>query len=120
MQRHARQETALDRDSAAVGRKHARYQVEQRRLARPVRPDQAQDFASLEFKRDLVGHHHPAEALAYALQAEHVIHGRLRWIRACSRAPGLAAASTGTRSEEHTSETQSLMRNPYAVFCLKK
>src|SRR3546814_2899793 len=25
-----------------------------------------------------------------------------------------------TRSEEHTSELQSLMRNPYAVFCLKK
>src|SRR3546814_9046570 len=24
------------------------------------------------------------------------------------------------RSEEHTSEPQSLMRNPYAVFCLKK
>src|SRR3546814_1163227 len=27
---------------------------------------------------------------------------------------------TGTRSEEHTSELQSLMRNSYAVFCLKK
>src|SRR3546814_10864431 len=25
-----------------------------------------------------------------------------------------------TRSEEHTSELQSLMRNTYAVFCLKK
>src|SRR3546814_1345967 len=30
--------------------------------------------------------------------------------------PGLA----GSRSEEHTSELQSLMRNSYAVFCLKK
>src|SRR3546814_3277222 len=27
---------------------------------------------------------------------------------------------TGPRSEEHTSELQSLMRNPYAVFCLKQ
>src|SRR3546814_5687986 len=27
---------------------------------------------------------------------------------------------TPTRSEEHTSELQSLMRNSYAVFCLKK
>src|SRR3546814_8207488 len=27
---------------------------------------------------------------------------------------------TGTRSEEHTSELQSLMRISYAVFCLKK
>src|SRR3546814_5090847 len=34
-------------------------------------------------------------------------------------APVIAAAVTG-RSEEHTSELQSLMRNSYAVFCLKK
>src|SRR3546814_5823822 len=33
----------------------------------------------------------------------------------------LAAHSPGVeRSEEHTSELQSLMRNSYAVFCLKK
>src|SRR3546814_3523730 len=32
---------------------------------------------------------------------------------------GLTAA-TGQRSEEHTSELQSLMRISYAVFCLKK
>src|SRR3546814_6317747 len=29
-------------------------------------------------------------------------------------------AGAGGRSEEHTSELQSLMRNSYAVFCLKK
>src|SRR3546814_10615892 len=29
-------------------------------------------------------------------------------------------AECGTRSEEHTSELQSLMRISYAVFCLKK
>src|SRR3546814_3517891 len=29
-------------------------------------------------------------------------------------------ASRSMRSEEHTSELQSLMRNSYAVFCLKK
>src|SRR3546814_6866894 len=28
--------------------------------------------------------------------------------------------AAGTRSEEHTSELQSLMRTSYAVFCLKK
>src|SRR3546814_4239470 len=28
-------------------------------------------------------------------------------------------AAIDRRSEEHTSELQSLMRNPYAVFCLK-
>src|SRR3546814_2957951 len=31
-----------------------------------------------------------------------------------------ALALTGNRSEEHTSELQSLMRISYAVFCLKK
>src|SRR3546814_2303004 len=31
-----------------------------------------------------------------------------------------SAAVAGTRSEEHTSELQSLMRISYAVFCLKK
>src|SRR3546814_10544391 len=32
----------------------------------------------------------------------------------------VAAASRLARSEEHTSELQSLMRTSYAVFCLKK
>src|SRR3546814_4608656 len=31
-----------------------------------------------------------------------------------------ALAATALRSEEHTSELQSLMRTSYAVFCLKK
>src|SRR3546814_2108405 len=31
-----------------------------------------------------------------------------------------ASASAASRSEEHTSELQSLMRTSYAVFCLKK
>src|SRR3546814_955458 len=33
---------------------------------------------------------------------------------------GLGMAPSGDRSEEHTSELQSLMRISYAVFCLKK
>src|SRR3546814_9698395 len=32
----------------------------------------------------------------------------------------IAAAGCGLRSEEHTSELQSLMRSSYAVLCLKK
>src|SRR3546814_3206373 len=32
----------------------------------------------------------------------------------------LKCGSAGSRSEEHTSELQSLMRISYAVFCLKK
>src|SRR3546814_14297786 len=36
------------------------------------------------------------------------------------RGNGCLARSRGSRSEEHTSELQSLMRISYAVFCLKK
>src|SRR3546814_10885609 len=36
------------------------------------------------------------------------------------RLQGWAAAALNERSEEHTSELQSLMRISYAVFCLKK
>src|SRR3546814_4930142 len=40
----------------------------------------------------------------------------------CSITPTTAATTTSTpaRSEEHTSELQSLMRTSYAVFCLQK
>src|SRR3546814_3492713 len=40
----------------------------------------------------------------------------------CARCTGppRAAAASQPRSEEHTSELQSLMRISYAVFCLKK
>src|SRR3546814_4003871 len=34
--------------------------------------------------------------------------------------PGAGGGERAGRSEEHTSELQSLMRIPYAVFCLKK
>src|SRR3546814_2169758 len=47
------------------------------------------------------------------------------WPVACSilaarRGGALSITTGGARSEEHTSELQSLMRNSYAVFCLKK
>src|SRR3546814_10448412 len=40
--------------------------------------------------------------------------------RFCSSAPIGFTFGLGARSEEHTSELQSLMRISYAVFCLKK
>src|SRR3546814_5734634 len=43
-----------------------------------------------------------------------------RWSApACGGESSMKARSTGRRSEEHTSELQSLMRISYAVFCLK-
>src|SRR3546814_4272627 len=50
-------------------------------------------------------------------------HGRCRRptdFRRSSRPAGSAALPSRFRSEEHTSELQSLMRTSYAVFCLKK
>src|SRR3546814_9419582 len=45
---------------------------------------------------------------------------RARHARALDLALDPAHQRVEARSEEHTSELQSLMRNSYAVFCLKK
>src|SRR3546814_7358910 len=46
-------------------------------------------------------------------------HGTRRW--SCTGTPtDSVMVAIGKRSEEHTSELQSLMRISYAVFCLKK
>src|SRR3546814_9709065 len=46
---------------------------------------------------------------------------RIRWATAsCCGAPTISPTLRKRRSEEHTSELQSLMRISYAVFCLKK
>src|SRR3546814_7152839 len=52
---------------------------------------------------------HAAAIGAFALPST----GRTRWCMP-------AQENTSSRSEEHTSELQSLMRISYAVFCLKK
>src|SRR3546814_6009134 len=56
---------------------------------------------------------------------EEDVHPRIPQPPRCDRAVQLSAARGrrargGERSEEHTSELQSLMRISYAVFCLKK
>src|SRR3546814_3467861 len=56
--------------------------------------------------------------------ADAVGHGRFGARRNATREPALSDAGPRLerrlRSEEHTSELQSLMRISYAVFCLKK
>src|SRR3546814_9153056 len=56
---------------------------------------------------------------ADALRRTHDIRRPDRLVRADENET-LDAAGAGSRSEEHTSELQSLMRISYAVFCLKK
>src|SRR3546814_5547817 len=75
--------------------------AKERRLARAVRPDKADLFTLVEDGRSLDEKETVAVLLADIFNADHVDEG-----------PG--------RSEEHTSELQSLMRISYAVFCLKK
>src|SRR3546814_560114 len=63
-----------------------------------------------------------------AQRKEHVVAVRKRAegapvhveVHALFEAPGLLPGLAKARSEEHTSELQSLMRISYAVFCLKK
>src|SRR3546814_2233050 len=47
-------------------------------------------------------------------------HGRKEFQKCGERIPGFDNVNSVVRSEEHTSELQSLMRISYAVFCLKK
>src|SRR3546814_5944687 len=46
--------------------------------------------------------------------------GKCRPMARCTPRSSPAEQATSIRSEEHTSELQSLMRISYAVFCLKK
>src|SRR3546814_9423173 len=46
--------------------------------------------------------------------------GSATWMASGIRRPSSRLAIRSQRSEEHTSELQSLMRISYAVFCLKK
>src|SRR3546814_10774720 len=55
----------------------------------------------------------PARQLARSIGRQHVVLVELR-------GGGAGVVGQDSRSEEHTSELQSLMRISYAVFCLKK
>src|SRR3546814_1220837 len=66
------------------------------------------DFMDVYWSRDIC---HPSENIPVALAAAQAAH--------CSGRE-LIEAIAAARSEEHTSELQSLMRRSYAVFCLQK
>src|SRR3546814_11773135 len=91
-----------------------------RRPPRSTRTDTLLPYTTLFLSRCLVASfgttsgHHPVG-----------LWHRRRWLGLCDvgcahyrNVPSQAASSA--RSEEHTSELQSLMRISYAVFCLKK
>src|SRR3546814_5195658 len=67
-------------------------------------------------KRALALQAHPNPVAASAPDVRALINGKRA--SALQQYPNQVMATTGTRSEEHTSELQSLMRNSYAVFSL--
>src|SRR3546814_6507367 len=79
------------------------------RLARPQQRDAVIDPAGA------AGHHHDRIGLAAGVVAA----GEQQHPERKAKHPD-EARRRKDRSEEHTSELQSLMRNSYAVFCLKK
>src|SRR3546814_8676752 len=104
---------------------------ESKGLFRPERPD-AQPFTIVNPPPNVTGSLHIGHALDNTLQDIVIRYERLRgkdalWVVGTDHA-GIATQmvverqmnAKGQRSEEHTSELQSLMRISYAVFCLKK
>src|SRR3546814_6904016 len=70
---------------------------------------------------DLFAAAYPRDGRRLAARSARPFRGHLRRTRVFTRPGSLAALRRRQlRSEEHTSELQSLMRNSYAVFCLKK
>ena len=64
VQRQSIERFAVQRDRAGVGRKHAGNQIEQRRLAGAVGPDQPEDPTLAHRQIDVVGDDDAAETLA--------------------------------------------------------
>src|SRR3546814_9124939 len=94
------------------------------RIGRPARLSRSQRFALMlvaGYSTAGRGHGHAHRLRARHADCRHVVR-RHRAARAGARDDaGAAAHADGIdRSEEHTSELQSLMRTTYAVFCLKK
>src|SRR3546814_1254483 len=73
--------------------------------------------SAISFRNDPIGESFAINAAELALQFWPVPARRVRNHGICRIADGKALRD---RSEEHTSELQSLMRISYAVFCLKK
>src|SRR3546814_9573079 len=88
-----------------------------RRPPRSTRTDTLFPYTTLfRSVRDLL----PLEEAEAALRNRYVFINVWRTIAGTVEEAPLAVCDWNSRSEEHTSELQSLMRISYAVFCLKK
>src|SRR3546814_5424275 len=101
--------------------------------------DWSADVCSSDLNQDRIGHHalavlqhdaavvadgddRPDQMLVHAHAAGDAVHDDAETLHdwKCSCCIMVCPAGPDARSEEHTSELQSLMRISYAVFCLKK
>src|SRR3546814_8205173 len=85
--------------------------------------DWSSDVCSSDLAKLLGEFGHRACMIEMSMCDQHLLDRHAVVLRTLQQAFGLAAGidqRAAHRSEEHTSELQSLMRNSYAVFCLKK
>src|SRR3546814_10763017 len=92
-------------------------------LFRSSKEDLKRGIAHVSWKSHQNGVHSPKAHLRKAISMDAILGAPmiaepLGLFDCCGVSDGAACAIV--RSEEHTSELQSLMRNSYAVFCLKK
>src|SRR3546814_7598443 len=93
-----------------------------RRPPRSTRPDTLFPYTTL-FRSDVAALRQPAPPAFHPRvdRLDRLQHARPRRAQSrCLRGGGADRQPLRRRSEEHTSELQSLMRISYAVFCLKK
>src|SRR3546814_19478120 len=83
-------------------------------IRRPPRSTRTDNSFPTRRSSDLHGAFHRPQGYRSASVGEEHQHGHHHTNRATT------GSWAGSRSEEHTSELQSLMRISYAVFCLKK
>src|SRR3546814_1822157 len=94
--------------------------VEERPLSTPMPPNIASPMLILLQRLHLFGQRQPAVFGSGFFLAQHFEFFCQRGEAGVVAGEEAAVGEFGSRSEEHTSELQSLMRISYAVFCLKK
>src|SRR3546814_2454302 len=100
---------------------HLTHRIRRRRLLGldpPLNSSFGRNSGDGRFLHTLGGASEPAEFPAARVEEGNACDQPLPACAAAPRQP--QAPVTKGRSEEHTSELQSLMRSSYAVFCLKK
>src|SRR3546814_1322484 len=114
---------------AALDRDQRRHRLDQCRFARAVGAEDRGDAAGAEDRADIVEDRAGSERHPEAIDGQ--VHANLRCRSSSARKKGAPISAIATpsrtspgpgarRSEEHTSELQSLMRTSYALFSLKK